>query len=46
VVIFPVVKRVNESVALGYVAARTVESVLILVAERHPAAQGGVSIAR
>jgi Domain of unknown function (DUF4386) len=31
VVIFPIVKRVNESVALGYVASRTVESVLILV---------------
>jgi hypothetical protein len=31
VVIFPIVKRVKESVALGYVAARTVESVLILV---------------
>ena len=31
VVIFPIVKRVNESVALGYVAARTVESILILV---------------
>jgi hypothetical protein len=31
VVIFPIVKRVNESVALGYVAARTVESIIILV---------------
>lgn len=31
VVIFPIVKRVNESIALGYVASRTVESVLILV---------------
>jgi hypothetical protein len=31
VVIFPIVKRVNESIALGYVAARTVESILILV---------------
>jgi Domain of unknown function (DUF4386) len=31
VVIFPIVKRVNESVALGYIASRTVESVLILV---------------
>jgi hypothetical protein len=31
VVIFPVVKRVNESVALGYVASRTVESVIILI---------------
>jgi hypothetical protein len=31
VVIFPIVKRVNESVALGYVASRTVESILILV---------------
>ena len=31
VVIFPIVKRVSESVALGYVATRTVESILILV---------------
>jgi len=31
VVIFPIVKRVSESVALGYVASRTVESILILV---------------
>jgi hypothetical protein len=31
VVIFPIVKRVNESLALGYVASRTVESILILV---------------
>jgi hypothetical protein len=31
VVIFPVAKRVNESIALGYVASRTVESILILV---------------
>lgn len=31
VVIFPLVKRVNESTALGYVAARTVESILILI---------------
>ena len=31
VVIFPIAKRVSESVALGYVAARTVESILILV---------------
>jgi len=31
VVILPIVKRVSESVALGYVAARTVESVLILI---------------
>jgi hypothetical protein len=31
VVIFPIVKRVNESVALGYIAARTVESIIILV---------------
>src|SRR3954463_12210638 len=31
VVIFPIVKRVNESVALGYVASRVVESILILV---------------
>lgn len=31
VVIFPIVKRVNESIALGYIAARTVESILILI---------------
>jgi hypothetical protein len=31
VVIFPIAKRVNESVALGYVASRTVESLLILI---------------
>src|ERR1039458_2695416 len=31
IVIFPIVKRVNESIALGYIAARTVESILILV---------------
>lgn len=31
VVIFPVVKRVSESIALGYIASRTVESVLILI---------------
>ena len=31
VVIFPIVKRVNESTALGYIASRTVESLLILV---------------
>jgi hypothetical protein len=31
VVIFPIVKRVNESVALAYIAARTVESMLILI---------------
>jgi hypothetical protein len=31
VVIFPVAKRVSESIALGYVASRTVESILILV---------------
>jgi len=31
VVIFPIVKRVNESVALAYVASRTVESILILI---------------
>jgi hypothetical protein len=31
VVIFPIVKLVSESIALGYVAARTVESILILV---------------
>lgn len=30
IVIFPIVKRVSESVALGYVASRIVESVLIL----------------
>lgn len=30
-VIFPIARRVRESVALGYVAARTVESVLILI---------------
>ena len=31
VVIFPIVKRINESIAVGYIAARTVESILILV---------------
>lgn len=31
VVIFPIAKRVNESVALGYIASRTVESILILI---------------
>jgi hypothetical protein len=31
VVIFPIVKRVNESTALAYVASRTVESIIILV---------------
>ncbi len=31
VVIHPIVQRVNRSVALGYIAARTVESILILV---------------
>ena len=31
VVIYPIVKRVSRSVALGYVASRTVESVLILI---------------
>lgn len=31
VVLFPVLKRVSESVALGYVASRTVESTLIVV---------------
>lgn len=31
VVIFPIVKKVNTSTALGYVASRTVESILILV---------------
>jgi len=30
IVIFPIVKRVNEPVALGYVAVRIVESVIIL----------------
>jgi Domain of unknown function (DUF4386) len=31
VVIFPIVRRVNEAVALGYVALRIVESVMIVV---------------
>jgi hypothetical protein len=31
VVIFPITKRVSESTALGYVASRTVESILILI---------------
>src|SRR5690242_10623127 len=31
VVIFPIVKRVNESVALGYIATRTMESVIIII---------------
>jgi hypothetical protein len=31
VVIFPVAKRVSESIALGYVASRVVESVIILM---------------
>ncbi len=31
VVIFPIARRLSESIALGYVAARTVESILILV---------------
>ena len=31
VVIFPLVKRINESVALGYVALRIVESLIILM---------------
>jgi Domain of unknown function (DUF4386) len=31
VVVFPIVRRVNESVALGYIASRTVESMLILI---------------
>src|SRR3712207_3277299 len=31
VVIYPIAKGVNESVALGYIASRTVESILILV---------------
>lgn len=30
VVFFPVLKRVNESVALGYVASRTIESAIII----------------
>ena len=30
VVFFPVLKRVNEAVALGYVASRTIESAMIL----------------
>lgn len=30
VIIFPIVRKINESVSLGYVASRTVESVLIL----------------
>ena len=49
VVIYPIVKKVDASTALGYVAARTVESILILVgvlslmsivALRHDAATG------
>jgi hypothetical protein len=39
VVIFPIVKRVNESVALGYIASRTVESILILVGVLSPDAR-------
>jgi Domain of unknown function (DUF4386) len=31
VVIFPIVKRANESTALGYIGSRTVESILILI---------------
>jgi len=31
VVIYPIVKRVNQSVALGYVASRTVESTIIVI---------------
>jgi hypothetical protein len=31
VVIYPIVKRVNQSVALGYIGSRTVESILILI---------------
>lgn len=31
VVIYPIVKRVNESTALGYIASRTVESIIILI---------------
>jgi len=31
VVLFPILKRVNEAVALGYVASRTIESAMILV---------------
>ncbi|MBP1649037.1 MAG: hypothetical protein H6Q30_2482, partial [Bacteroidetes bacterium] len=30
IVLFPIVKRVKEAVALGYVASRIVESVIIL----------------
>jgi hypothetical protein len=31
VVIFPIVRRVSESTSLGYIAARTVESMIILI---------------
>ena len=31
VVLFPILKRVNEAVALGYVASRTIESAMILM---------------
>lgn len=31
IIIFPLLKRVSEAVSLGYVASRTVESVLILI---------------
>jgi hypothetical protein len=31
VVIFPIVKRVSETIGLGYIASRTVESILILI---------------
>ena len=31
VVLFPILKRVNEAVALGYVALRTIESAIIIV---------------
>ncbi len=31
VIIFPIVRRISESVALGYIATRTAESILILV---------------
>ena len=30
IIIFPIVKQVNESISLGYIASRIVESVLIL----------------
>jgi hypothetical protein len=57
VVIYPIARRVNQAVALGYVAARTVESILILVGvvslmaivalRQGPAAgEGAVDVAR